>query len=270
MGERPPEFRWASKSDIVSPGFIAPELFLETLRLRFDQLKYGTEIDIWGIGVIMLQMLCGTNPFEKNFPLEFPDPIIKENPEAIISILSEAHAAALGPPTPQELAQLVRTPPIYKPTYFKNEEREKNLVNYLHSVIQYEVDPLEIHLLSMLLAYDPRSRPRAYEILQHPYFIDTSSPVVSVRPPREVADPPGWSDVDGFKYSHIYARQEGISGPFFLPAGPAPHLAHLFDSATRREDETCLKHPRPNVIVGPLTSRNFINHDSVFEDPHVT
>lgn len=127
----------SSVAYICSRYYRAPELIL-------GEECYGPEIDIWSMGCVIAEMFIGEPIFTG-----------KNSKDQFVKIMT-----VLGTPTPEDVAAMnpgVQTNlPQVRPIMLR--KRFKN------------ADPLLIDLLSSILVYNPRKRPKPFEILAHPYF----------------------------------------------------------------------------------------------------
>ncbi|XP_064980015.1 mitogen-activated protein kinase 9-like isoform X1 [Musa acuminata AAA Group] len=110
--------------------------------------KYTPAIDIWSIGCIFAEMLTGK-------PL-FPG----KNVVHQLDIMTDL----LGTPSAETIARIRNE----KAKRYLNSMRRKSPVPFSHKFPN--VDPLALHLLERLLAFDPKDRPTAEEALADPYF----------------------------------------------------------------------------------------------------
>ncbi|XP_061359509.1 mitogen-activated protein kinase 9-like isoform X2 [Gastrolobium bilobum] len=110
--------------------------------------KYTPGIDIWSIGCIFAEMLTGK-------PL-FPG----KNVVHQLDLMTEL----LGTPPPESIARIRNE----KARRYLSSMRKKQPVPFSQKFPN--ADPLALHLLERLLAFDPKDRPTAEEALADPYF----------------------------------------------------------------------------------------------------
>ncbi|XP_062158553.1 mitogen-activated protein kinase 9-like isoform X2 [Alnus glutinosa] len=110
--------------------------------------KYTPAIDIWSIGCIFAEMLTGK-------PL-FPGKNVVHQLDLMTDLLgtpaAESTARIRNEKARRYLLSMRRKQPVSFPQKFPN------------------ADPLALHLLERLLAFDPKDRPTAEEALADPYF----------------------------------------------------------------------------------------------------
>lgn len=127
----------SSVAYICSRYYRAPELIL-------GEENYGPEIDVWSMGCVIAEMFIGEPIFTG-----------KNSKDQFVKIMS-----VLGTPTPEDIYTMnpnIQTNlPQVKPVGLKR--RFKN------------PDPLMLDLLSKILVYNPKKRPKPFEILSHSYF----------------------------------------------------------------------------------------------------
>uniref|UniRef100_A0ACD5VHP3 Uncharacterized protein n=1 Tax=Avena sativa TaxID=4498 RepID=A0ACD5VHP3_AVESA len=110
--------------------------------------KYTPAIDIWSIGCIFAEMLTGR-------PL-FPGKNVVHQLDLMTDLL--------GTPSPESISRI------------RNEKARRYLENMKTKYpVPFSqkfpgVDPMALHLLERLLAFDPSDRPTAEEALEDPYF----------------------------------------------------------------------------------------------------
>ncbi|XP_068644013.1 mitogen-activated protein kinase 9-like [Aristolochia californica] len=110
--------------------------------------KYTPAIDIWSIGCIFAEMLTGK-------PL-FPGKNVVHQLDLMTDLL--------GTPPPESIARIRNE----KARRYLSSMRKKPPVPFSQKFP--DVDPLALHLLERLLAFDPKDRPTAEEALSDPYF----------------------------------------------------------------------------------------------------
>lgn len=110
--------------------------------------KYTPAIDIWSIGCIFAEMLSGK-------PL-FPGKNVVHQLDLMTDLL--------GTPPPESIARIRNE----KARRYLSSMRRKQPVPFTHKFPH--ADPLALHLLERLLAFDPKDRPTAEEALADPYF----------------------------------------------------------------------------------------------------
>ena len=136
---------------VVTRYYRAPELFL-------DPLQYSNAIDLWSVGMILAEFLCG-KPFLRG--------------------LSDSHSLNLildtfGPPP----ADLVAS--------YKYPKAQAYVQDYDYPEIQPlshhfpDTDPELLDLLEKLLEVDWRSRVSAEEALEHPFFAKIRKPASEI------------------------------------------------------------------------------------------
>ena len=124
---------------ICSRYYRAPELIL-------GRDQYGVEIDIWSIGCVIAEMFIG-------------EPLFcgKDSKDQFKKIMQ-----LLGSPTKDDIKNMHDSIEVDLPN-IKGYGLKKRLKN---------CDPLLIDFLSKLLVYNPKKRPKPFEMLAHPYFDD--------------------------------------------------------------------------------------------------
>ena len=139
---------------ICSRYYRAPELIL-------GEDRYGVAIDVWSIGCVIAEMFLG-------------EPIFcgKDSKDQLAKIMQ-----VLGTPTPAEVKNMCAKVNANLPS-IRGIGLKKKLKN---------ADPLLIDLLGKVLAYEPKKRPRAFEMLAHPYFDDLRAQKLTVNG-RSVTD----------------------------------------------------------------------------------
>ncbi|KAK6153983.1 hypothetical protein DH2020_013622 [Rehmannia glutinosa] len=110
--------------------------------------KYTPAIDIWSIGCIFAEMLTGK-------PL-FPGKNVVHQLDLMTDLL--------GTPPPESIARIRNE----KARRYLSSMRKKQPVPFVQKFPN--ADPLALHLLEKLLAFDPKDRPTAEEALADPYF----------------------------------------------------------------------------------------------------
>ncbi|ONK79209.1 uncharacterized protein A4U43_C01F4030 [Asparagus officinalis] len=110
--------------------------------------KYTPAIDIWSIGCIFAEMLSGK-------PL-FPGKNVVHQLDLMTDLL--------GTPPPETISRIRNE----KAKRYLNGMRKKPPIPFSQKFP--DADPLALHLLERLLAFDPKDRPSAEEALGHPYF----------------------------------------------------------------------------------------------------
>ncbi|XP_027343887.1 mitogen-activated protein kinase 9-like [Abrus precatorius] len=110
--------------------------------------KYTPAIDIWSIGCIFAEMLTGK-------PL-FPGKNVVHQLDLMTDLL--------GTPPPESISRIRNE----KARRYLNNMRKKQPVPLSQKFPN--ADPLALHLLERLLAFDPKDRPTAEEALADPYF----------------------------------------------------------------------------------------------------
>ncbi|XP_030460093.2 mitogen-activated protein kinase 9-like isoform X1 [Syzygium oleosum] len=110
--------------------------------------KYTPAIDIWSIGCIFAEMLTGK-------PL-FPGKNVVHQLDLMTDLL--------GTPPPEAIARIRNE----KARRYLSNMRKKQPVPFKQKFPN--ADPLALHLLERLLAFDPKNRPTAEEALADPYF----------------------------------------------------------------------------------------------------
>ncbi|KAL3529193.1 hypothetical protein ACH5RR_008515 [Cinchona calisaya] len=110
--------------------------------------KYTPAIDIWSIGCIFAEMLSGK-------PL-FPGKNVVHQLDLMTDLL--------GTPPPESIARIRNE----KARRYLSNMRKKQPVPFAQKFPH--ADPLALHLLERLLAFDPKDRPTAEEALADPYF----------------------------------------------------------------------------------------------------
>ncbi|KAL1554757.1 Mitogen-activated protein kinase 8 [Salvia divinorum] len=110
--------------------------------------KYTPAIDIWSIGCIFAEMLSGK-------PL-FPGKNVVHQLDLMTDLL--------GTPPPESIARIRNE----KARRYLSSMRKKQPVPLSQKFP--DADPLALHLLDKLLAFDPKDRPTAEEALNDPYF----------------------------------------------------------------------------------------------------
>ncbi|GLU12925.1 hypothetical protein SLE2022_295800 [Rubroshorea leprosula] len=110
--------------------------------------KYTPAIDIWSIGCIFAEMLTGK-------PL-FPGKNVVHQLDLMTDLL--------GTPPTESISRIRNE----KARRYLNSMRKKQPVPFSQKFP--DADPLALHLLERLLAFDPKDRPTAEEALADPYF----------------------------------------------------------------------------------------------------
>ncbi|KAJ8773032.1 hypothetical protein K2173_028209 [Erythroxylum novogranatense] len=110
--------------------------------------KYTPAIDIWSIGCIFAEMLSGR-------PL-FPGKNVVHQLDLMTDLL--------GTPPPESISRIRNE----KARRYLGSMRKKQPVPFPQKFPN--ADPLALHLLERLLAFDPKDRPTAEEALADPYF----------------------------------------------------------------------------------------------------
>ncbi|EYU17652.1 hypothetical protein ABFS82_09G057700 [Erythranthe guttata] len=110
--------------------------------------KYTPAIDIWSIGCIFAEMLTGK-------PL-FPGKNVVHQLDLMTDLL--------GTPPPESIARIRNE----KARRYLSSMRKKQAVPFSHKFPK--ADPLALQILERLLAFDPKDRPTAAELLSDPYF----------------------------------------------------------------------------------------------------
>lgn len=110
--------------------------------------KYTPAIDIWSIGCIFAEMLTGK-------PL-FPGKNVVHQLDLMTDLL--------GTPSTESISRIRNE----KARRYLGSMRKKQPVPFSHKFPN--ADPLALHLLERLLAFDPKDRPTAEEALADPYF----------------------------------------------------------------------------------------------------
>lgn len=129
----------SSVAYICSRYYRAPELIL-------GEDRYNVCIDMWSIGCVIAEMFLG-------------EPIFcgKNSKDQFMKIMQ-----VLGTPTPAEVKSMCDNVNTNLPM-IKGIGLKKKLK---------DADPLLVDLLSKILVYNPKKRPRPFEILAHGYFND--------------------------------------------------------------------------------------------------
>ncbi|KAK4375520.1 hypothetical protein RND71_006197 [Anisodus tanguticus] len=110
--------------------------------------KYTPAIDIWSIGCIFAEMLTGK-------PL-FPGKNVVHQLDLMTDLL--------GTPPPETVAKIRNE----KARRYLSNMRKKPPVPFAQKFPH--ADPFALHLLERMLAFDPKDRPSAEEVLADPYF----------------------------------------------------------------------------------------------------
>ncbi|KAJ6803294.1 mitogen-activated protein kinase 16-like [Iris pallida] len=110
--------------------------------------KYTPAIDIWSIGCIFAEMLTGK-------PI-FPGKNVVHQLDLMTDLL--------GTPSPETITRIRNE----KAKRYLSSMRKKAPVPFSQKFP--DADPLALHLLERLLAFDPNDRPSAEEALRDPYF----------------------------------------------------------------------------------------------------
>ncbi|PKU67281.1 mitogen-activated protein kinase 9 [Dendrobium catenatum] len=111
-------------------------------------LQYTPAIDMWSIGCIFAEMITGK-------PL-FPGKNVVHQLDLMTDLL--------GTPTPETITKIRNE----KARRYLSSMRKKHPLPFSEKFPN--VDPLALHLLERLLAFDPQDRPTAEEALAEPYF----------------------------------------------------------------------------------------------------
>jgi len=132
--------------NVYTPGYRAPEIILR------DE-NYGAPSDIWSLGIILIEMLTGTQPFTPCSSIEFCQ----------LSAIFEI----IGYPTGEDFE------------YFSSFPQSKSFLNMpkypnkLRALLSSVVDSSALNLLERMLAFNPKNRPTVDEILNDSFFSDS-------------------------------------------------------------------------------------------------
>ncbi|EMD34256.1 hypothetical protein CERSUDRAFT_140626 [Gelatoporia subvermispora B] len=122
-----------------TPGYVAPEICLNHIGRR---TAYHSEVDIWSVGLVILELLTGGDP-------------VLGGLRSWVEQLSEMTNTSLGPQSTESAIQ-------------KAETRYEADLMVLVSVIQdYEAR----NLVWQMLQWRPENRPTVAAIMRHPYFV---------------------------------------------------------------------------------------------------
>ncbi|KAL5662762.1 hypothetical protein ACJX0J_029887, partial [Zea mays] len=116
--------------------------------VEFDNHKYTPAIDIWSVGCIFAELLTGK-------PL-FPGKNVVHQLDLMTDLL--------GTPSAESISKIRNE----KARRYMNNMRKKPRVPFTKKFPG--IDPMALHLLERLLAFDPKERPSAAEALADPYF----------------------------------------------------------------------------------------------------
>lgn len=147
---------------ICSRYYRAPELIL-------GEDYYNVAIDMWSIGCVIAEMFIG-------------EPIFcgKNSKDQFLKIMH-----VLGTPSSADVKSMCENVTVNLPA-MKGIGLKKKLKN---------PDPLLVDLLSKILVYNPKKRPRPFELLAHPYFDDLRTQRLTING-RSVTDLFNFSDVE--------------------------------------------------------------------------
>eukprot|EP00009_Paramoeba_aestuarina_P006020 CAMPEP_0201510182 /NCGR_PEP_ID=MMETSP0161_2-20130828/2983_1 /ASSEMBLY_ACC=CAM_ASM_000251 /TAXON_ID=180227 /ORGANISM="Neoparamoeba aestuarina, Strain SoJaBio B1-5/56/2" /LENGTH=396 /DNA_ID=CAMNT_0047905323 /DNA_START=227 /DNA_END=1414 /DNA_ORIENTATION=- len=136
-------------NNVITRWFKPPEILL-------GSVKYGPEVDMWGVGCVLIEMLTGKTPFPGN-----------DDKHQLKLVLSRCGTEALyeakkTPDTPKNLSKL----PKYSETLQEFSRVTKSRMRSDYSSFQPEV----LSLLEELLCVDPHKRITAGDALDHDFF----------------------------------------------------------------------------------------------------
>jgi len=143
-----------------SPGFFAPEIVIDK-----EQGYKGMNVDVWGVGCILLELRIGHDLFNKEWmrvydykgysrPTKFRRRI-QEGLNSVLRLLVEKNDSGLPP---------------------KGAATEPERVNATGSEVQGQEVTVDVDLLSQMLELDPGSRISAADAMRHRWF-GTSKPM---------------------------------------------------------------------------------------------
>jgi mitogen-activated protein kinase 1/3 len=191
------EFKRALTDYVVTRWYRAPEIIL-------TKSDYGPGIDVWAVGCIfaeLLSMIKGSLPPEDRQPL-FPgsscypfSPSKKEKTKSGLSLLSSDQLnvilTVLGTPT-EEDCSFIKDPE--KIAVLRSQAKRAKMD--LYSMFP-KVDKTAIDLLGRMLVFNPYTRVKVQECLEHPYFN-------SIRDVKSEIESPKKLDFDFDKNEHLY------------------------------------------------------------------
>ncbi|RKP25934.1 kinase-like domain-containing protein [Syncephalis pseudoplumigaleata] len=132
---------------VVTLWYRPPELLL-------GETKYGPEIDLWGAGCILLELLTGKPPFQGHDE---------------ISQLEQIYQV-MGAPNPQTWPQVVDLPWYH---LIRPKEAYPSIFHERYASI---LSPGTFALAEQLLSMNPAHRPTAQQALAHAYFTEAPLP----------------------------------------------------------------------------------------------
>ena len=135
--------------EVVTLWYRAPDVLL-------GNTTYGTQVDMWAVGCIILEMVTGIPLFAG-----------KNDLDQLLRI-----CAFLGTPTPENWPSMMTyansTNTLSKPEFFEFPEPESTKYFAQPALAAFGADGID--LVKRMLRYEPAERISAAEALQHPYF----------------------------------------------------------------------------------------------------
>jgi len=183
-------------NNVITRWFKPPEILL-------GSVKYGPEVDMWGVGCVLVEMLTGKTPF--------PGQDDEHQLELILQLCGTEilhQAKSLPPDTPRNLARLEHFNRILQ----KHPNPTKSLVGQT-----YDKHPSEVvDLLKRLFCVDPSQRITATDALDHDFFWSGVAPA-------NVDDMPRFSfSIHEYELKQQKKNHRGRNAPDFIPPPTKP------------------------------------------------